>query len=170
MSKVGFIGLGIMGSRMAANLQARGYKLVVFNRSRDKAEPLLRGGARWGKTPVGVADQADILVTMLANPEAVEAVALGPDGFLRSMRPGSVWINSSTVNPSFSRKMAAEAQVRGIRFLGAPVTGSKDQAAQAKAQADARFAEVKTGARPEELEAWGKHITDVVLSFVTSRG
>src|SRR5882762_5919124 len=72
---VGFIGLGIMGSRMAANLQARGYKLIVFNRTRDKAEALLRGGATWGKSPAGVAAEADVLFTMLANPEAVEAAA-----------------------------------------------------------------------------------------------
>lgn len=130
--KVGFIGLGIMGSRMAANLQARGYKLVVFNRTREKAEALLRGGAMWGKTPVGVAEEADILVTMLANPETVEAAALGPDGFLRALRPGAIWINSSTVNPSFARRMAEEARANGVRYLDAPVTGSKDVAADGK--------------------------------------
>ena len=126
--KVGFIGLGIMGSRMAANLQARGYKLIVFNRSRDKAEPLLQAGAVWGKTPVGVAEEAEILFTMLANPEAVEAFALGTTGFLRTLRPGSIWVNSSTVNPSFARRMAAEARDNGVRYLDAPVTGSKDAA------------------------------------------
>jgi 3-hydroxyisobutyrate dehydrogenase-like beta-hydroxyacid dehydrogenase len=126
--KVGFIGLGIMGSRMAANLQARGYKLIVFNRTRDKAEALLRGGASWGKSPAGVADEAEILLTMLANPEAVEAAALGSDGFLRMLRPGSIWVNSSTVNPSFARRMAAEAHENGVRYLDAPVTGSKDAA------------------------------------------
>jgi 3-hydroxyisobutyrate dehydrogenase-like beta-hydroxyacid dehydrogenase len=126
--KVGFIGLGIMGSRMAANLQARGYKLIVFNRTREKAETLLRGGASWGKSPVGVADEAEILFTMLANPEAVEATALGTQGFLRTLRPGSIWVNSSTVNPSFARRMAAEARDNGVRYLDAPVTGSKDAA------------------------------------------
>ena len=126
--KVGFIGLGIMGSRMAANLQARGYKLIVFNRTRDKAEPLLRAGAVWGKTPVGVADEAEILFTMLANPEAVDAIALGTTGFLRTLRPGSIWVNSSTVNPSFARRMATEARDNGVRYLDAPVTGSKDAA------------------------------------------
>jgi 3-hydroxyisobutyrate dehydrogenase-like beta-hydroxyacid dehydrogenase len=137
--RVGFIGLGIMGSRMAANLQARGYKLIVFNRTRDKAEALLRGGATWGETPVGVADEADVVFTMLANPEAVEATALGPravdaaafgkDGFLRTMRPGSIWVNCSTVNPSFARRMAEEARANGVRYLDAPVAGSKDVAA-----------------------------------------
>ena len=130
--KVGFIGLGIMGSRMAANLQARGYKLIVFNRTRDKAEALLQGGAKWGNTPAGVGAEADILFTMLANPEAVEAAALGPQGFLRALRPGSIWVNSSTVNPSFARRMAVEARTNGVRYLDAPVTGSKDAAAGAE--------------------------------------
>jgi 3-hydroxyisobutyrate dehydrogenase-like beta-hydroxyacid dehydrogenase len=129
---VGFIGLGIMGSRMAANLQARGYKLIVFNRTQDKAQTLLRGGATWGKTPAGVGDEADVLFTMLANPEAVEAAALGPQGFLRVLRPGSIWVNSSTVNPSFARRMAGEARAHGVRYLDAPVTGSKDAAAGAQ--------------------------------------
>jgi 3-hydroxyisobutyrate dehydrogenase-like beta-hydroxyacid dehydrogenase len=126
--KVGFIGLGIMGSRMAANLQKRGYKLIVFNRTRERAETLLRGGAAWGKNPAGVADEAEILFTMLATPEAVEAAALGTEGFLRAMRPGSIWVNSGTVNPSFARRMADEARANGVRYLDAPVTGSKDAA------------------------------------------
>jgi 3-hydroxyisobutyrate dehydrogenase-like beta-hydroxyacid dehydrogenase len=130
--KVGFIGLGIMGSRMAANLQARGYSLIVFNRTRNKAEALLRGGATWGTTPVGVAEKADVLFTMLANPEAVEAAALGTEGFLRALRPGSIWVNSSTVNPSFARRMAEEARANGVRYLDAPVTGSRDAAAGAQ--------------------------------------
>jgi 3-hydroxyisobutyrate dehydrogenase-like beta-hydroxyacid dehydrogenase len=130
--KVGFIGLGIMGSRMAANLQTRGYSLIVFNRTRNKAEALLRGGATWGTTPVGVAEKADILFTMLANPEAVEAAALGTEGFLRALRPGSIWVNSSTVNPSFARRMAQEARANGVRYLDAPVTGSKAAAAGAE--------------------------------------
>jgi 3-hydroxyisobutyrate dehydrogenase/glyoxylate/succinic semialdehyde reductase len=121
-----------MGSRMAGNLQARGYDLIVFNRTRDKAEALLRAGATWGKTPADVADEADVLFTMLANPEAVEAAALGRDGFLRALRPGSIWINTGTVNPSFARRMAEEARANSVRYLDAPVTGSKDAAAGAE--------------------------------------
>jgi 3-hydroxyisobutyrate dehydrogenase/glyoxylate/succinic semialdehyde reductase len=117
---------------MAANLQTRGYSLVVFNRTRDKAETLLRGGAAWGKTPPAVAEQVDILFTMLATPEAVEAVALGTEGFLRALRPGAIWVNSSTVNPSFARRMAQEARANGVRYLDAPVTGSKEAAAGAQ--------------------------------------
>ncbi len=130
--KVGFIGLGIMGSRMAANLQARGQKLMVFNRTREKAEALLRNGAAWAASPTRLAYEADVLITMLATPEAVEALALGREGFLRALRPGAIWINSSTVNPSFARRMAGEARANGVRYLDAPVTGSKDAAAAAE--------------------------------------
>jgi 3-hydroxyisobutyrate dehydrogenase/glyoxylate/succinic semialdehyde reductase len=130
--RVGFIGLGIMGSRMAANLRAHNNDLTVFNRTRDKAEPLLRNGATWGNSAVGVASQVDVLFTMLANPEAVEESALGPQGFLRALRPGSIWVNTSTVNPSFARRMAGQAHALGVRYLDAPVAGSKDAAAGAQ--------------------------------------
>ena len=129
---VGFIGLGIMGSRMAANLQAHNYAPVVFNRTRDKAEPLLSKGARWKSSPAGVAAEVEVLFTMLANPEAVEAAASGVQGFLRALRPGSIWVNSSTVNPSFARRMAEQARAYGVRYLDAPVSGSKDAAARAE--------------------------------------
>jgi 3-hydroxyisobutyrate dehydrogenase-like beta-hydroxyacid dehydrogenase len=127
---IGFIGLGIMGSRMAANLQAHGNQLVVFNRSRDKADALIRNGAIWGKTPTRTASDVDVLFTMLSEPEAVAATALGPLGFLNAMAPGSIWVNSSTVNPSFARRMAEEARAKGVRYLDAPVTGSKEAAAR----------------------------------------
>ena len=130
--KIGFIGLGTMGSRMAANLQKHGHSLVVFNRSRGKAEPLLAAGARLADSAAALAPQVDVVFTMLAHPDAVEETALGKDGFLSHVEPGRMWIDCSTVNPSFSRTMAAEAQTRGVRFLGAPVTGSKEAAAQAK--------------------------------------
>src|SRR6266536_1505223 len=130
--KIGFIGLGIMGSRMAANLQKHGHSLVVFNRTRDKAEPLVAEGATWADSPAALALQAEVIFTMLAHPDAVEEAALGEDGFLRYPQPGQMWIDCSTVNPSFSRKMAAEAKAKGVGFLGAPVTGSKGQAELAK--------------------------------------
>jgi 3-hydroxyisobutyrate dehydrogenase-like beta-hydroxyacid dehydrogenase len=130
--KIGFIGLGIMGSRMAANLQKGGHNLVIFNRTRDKAESLLAAGARWADSSVALASQVEVIFTMLAHPAAVEEAALGQDGFLSRMAPGRIWIDCSTVNPSFSKKMAAEAEAHGIRFLGAPVSGSKGIAAVAK--------------------------------------
>jgi 3-hydroxyisobutyrate dehydrogenase/glyoxylate/succinic semialdehyde reductase len=117
---------------MAANMQKYGHSLVVYNRTREKAAPLQSRGAAWAHSPAALATQAETIFTMLAHPDAVEAAALGRDGFLSQLKPGQMWIDCSTVNPTFSRKMAAEAQARGIRFLGAPVTGSKEQVAQAK--------------------------------------
>jgi len=130
--KIGFIGLGTMGSRMAANLQKKGHTLVVFNRTRGKAEPLLAAGARWADSAAALAAQVDVVFTMLAHPDAVEEAASGKEGFLSHLESGRMWVDCSTVNPSFSRTMDAEAQTRGVRFLGAPVTGSKGAAAQAK--------------------------------------
>jgi len=129
--KIGFIGLGIMGSRMATNLQKHGYQLIVHNRTPEKANPLLSKGAIWAENPASVAKQCDILITMLAHPKAVSEAALGDQGFLNALSPKKLWIDSSTVNPSFSRQMAQQANTRNIRFLDAPVAGSKLQAASA---------------------------------------
>jgi 3-hydroxyisobutyrate dehydrogenase-like beta-hydroxyacid dehydrogenase len=130
--KIGFIGLGIMGSRMAANLESQGYQLVLFNRTRAKAEPLLGPCATFASSPAKLAEQVEIVFTMLAEPLAVEQAARGADGFLNHLRPNALWVDCSSVNPSFSRKMAAEASTRQIRFIDAPVTGSAPVAASAK--------------------------------------
>ncbi len=133
--KIGFIGLGIMGSRMAANLQKHSYEMVVHNRTAERADELVAAGAVWADTPAAAGREADIVITVLAHPEAVSEAALGGQsgvGFLESLRPGTIWIDCSTVNPSFARDMANQAQSRGIRFLDAPVAGSKG-AAQAGA-------------------------------------
>ena len=129
--KIGFIGLGIMGSRMAANLQKKGHELVVYNRTRQKADPLITNGAIWASTPADLAKQVTIVFTMLAKPDAVaETALLGKNGFLNHLASNSLWIDCSTVSPSFSRLMADEAKQRRIRFIDAPVGGSKGPAEQ----------------------------------------
>jgi 3-hydroxyisobutyrate dehydrogenase-like beta-hydroxyacid dehydrogenase len=128
--KIGFIGLGIMGSRMAANLQKHGCSLVVFNRTRAKAEPLLGACGTFSDSPAKVADQVDLLFTMLADPDAVEQAALGANGFLNYLRPNALWVDCSSVNPSFSKRMAAAAASQQIHFVDAPVTGSAAAAAE----------------------------------------
>ena len=130
--EIGFIGLGIMGSRMAVNLLKCGYPLTVYNRTPGKAEPLLAKGAAWAEDPASLAGDVDILFTILANPEAVREVALGPSGFLDHLRPGTIWVDSSTVNPSFSKIMAQEAHERRVHFVDAPVAGTKGPAEQAQ--------------------------------------
>ncbi len=129
--KIGFIGLGIMGSRMAANLLKKGHELTVYNRTRQKAESLTAQGAVWALTPAEAVEKASVVITMLSKPDAVaETALLGKNGFLHRLRANSLWIDCSTVNPSFSRLMAAEAAQRKIRFLDAPVSGSKGPAEQ----------------------------------------
>ncbi len=130
--KIGFIGLGIMGGRMAANLEKHGYSLVVFNRTRPKAEPLLGPCGTFSESPGKLAEQVDVLFTMLAHPDAVEQAALRVNGFLNHLQPNALWVDCSSVNPSFSKKMAAEAARREIHFVDAPVTGSAPAAAEAK--------------------------------------
>lgn len=121
---IGFIGLGLMGSRMAGRLLDAKHSLVVYNRTKAKADPLLEQGAVWAEHPAAVAQQCDIVFTMLANPQAVEDSALGENGFLSAMKEGALWVDCSTVNPSFSQKMSAEAEQRGIRHVDAPAAGS----------------------------------------------
>jgi 3-hydroxyisobutyrate dehydrogenase-like beta-hydroxyacid dehydrogenase len=130
--KIGFIGLGIMGSRMAANLQKHGYPLVVFNRTRAKAEPLLGPCGTLAESPADLAYRVDVLFTMLPHPDAVEQAALGENGFLSHLTPNAIWVDCSSVNPSFSRKMAQLAAAQQIRFVDAPVTGSAPAAEEAK--------------------------------------
>ena len=143
--KIGFVGLGIMGSRMAANLQKQGHSLVVFNRTRAKAEPLLGSCGTFSDSPAKLAEQVDLLFTMLAHPDAVEQAALGANGFLDHLKPNALWIDCSSVNPSFSKRMAAEATRREVHFVDAPVTGSAPTAAEAKLI-------FWVGADPDDLE------------------
>ncbi len=126
--QIGFIGLGIMGSRMAANLQKADLELIIYNRTREKAEALIKEGAEWCDTPAQLAQKVDILFTMLAHPDAVSQVAFGDNGYIENMKPHAIWIDCSTVNPSFSKAMAAEAQKRQIRHVDAPVLGTKKPA------------------------------------------
>ena len=130
--KIGFIGLGIMGSRMAMNLLQAGYDLKVYNRTKSKAEDLLENGATWANSASETAANVDILFTMLEKPQVVEELAAGHKGFLNSMQKNSLWIDSSTVNPTFSKKMASLAKEKEIRFMDAPVSGSKKPAEDAE--------------------------------------
>ncbi len=130
--KIGFIGLGIMGSRMAANLQKHGYSLALFNRTRAKAESLLGPCGTFADSPAELAQQVDVLFTMLADPGAVEQTALGNNGFLHHLRPDALWVDCSSVNPSFSKKMANEAARGHVHFVDAPVTGSAVPASEGK--------------------------------------
>lgn len=126
--RIGFVGTGLMGSRMAANLLTSEDELQVYNRTRSKTEGLAKLGAVVRDSPAEVAEEAEVLFSMLTGPEAVEAAALGPKGFLSALSKGSVWVDCSTVNPSFSGRMAAEAAERDVDFVDAPVAGTVEPA------------------------------------------
>ncbi|MEO1645457.1 MAG: NAD(P)-binding domain-containing protein, partial [Chloroflexota bacterium] len=96
---IGFIGTGIMGSRMAINLLKNGHDVIVHNRTQANAQPVIDAGATWAETPADVAQQTDIVFTMLAHPNAVESVALGENGLLSALSEGNLWVHSATIHP-----------------------------------------------------------------------
>lgn len=120
---VGFIGLGLMGKPMAANLLKAGFSVVVWNRTRARAQELAQQGARVAGTPREAAASADVLLTSVTDPPALEEVLWGPEGALEGLRRGSAYIDSSTVAPALARRIAAACAERGVEFLDAPVTG-----------------------------------------------
>jgi 2-hydroxy-3-oxopropionate reductase len=122
---VGFIGLGIMGRPMARNLLRAGYQLVVHSRSRPPVNDIVAAGAKAAASPKEVADQADVLITMLPNSPDVELVALGADGIIEGARPGLVYADMSTISPIVSRKVGEALAARGVAMLDAPVSGGE---------------------------------------------
>jgi 3-hydroxyisobutyrate dehydrogenase-like beta-hydroxyacid dehydrogenase len=120
---IGLIGLGLMGKPMGRNLLKAGFPLVVWNRTRWKADDLVREGAKFAANPRETASQADVLVTIVSDPPALEEVVFGPNGALEGLRRGSVLVDSSTISPDLARREAAACTERGVDFLDAPVTG-----------------------------------------------
>ncbi len=130
--RVGFVGLGLMGTQITVNLLKAGYDVAVWNRTKEKAEPLLAAGASWAASIRELALHADVIMTMVTDAAAAEAVICGSDGILASAKPGSIVIDMSSIPPESSRSFAARATERGVRFLDAPVTGNPKVAAAAK--------------------------------------
>ena len=126
--QIGFIGLGTMGSLMAANLLKAGFRVVVWNRTPSKQKPLLEKGAVAGCDPAQIAQTCDVVITMVSTPADVEAVVLGAEGVEHGLGKGKILIDMSTVSPETSRKLAQAARARGAAFLDAPVVGSKGPA------------------------------------------
>jgi 3-hydroxyisobutyrate dehydrogenase-like beta-hydroxyacid dehydrogenase len=127
--RVGFIGLGIMGSRMAANLRRAGFELTVWSRTTEKArEWAQEHGAELAASPAELGDRCDVVITMVVDGPQVESVLLGPDGVAATARPGSLCIDMSTIAPETTRSIGAELADAGVGFLDAPVTGSSPKA------------------------------------------
>ena len=124
MMRLGFAGLGAMGSGIARRLHESGYDVVCWNRTKEKAEPLLEAGMGWADTPRDLAGSVDVLFTMLTNTAAVEAIAEGPSGILAGLREGMVWADISTIAPDASVAMAERVRAAGAWFLDCPVSGS----------------------------------------------
>lgn len=122
---VGFIGLGVMGKPMARRIAAKGYPLVVHNRSRAAVEDLVREGAIAAAGPADVARQATVLITMLPDTPDVERVLAGPDGALSGMRRGTVAIDMSSISPERTKELAAKVAAHGGTMLDAPVSGGE---------------------------------------------
>jgi 3-hydroxyisobutyrate dehydrogenase-like beta-hydroxyacid dehydrogenase len=124
VAELGYVGLGVMGGGIARRLLEAGHTVTGWNRTREKAEPLLAAGMRWGETPRDVAERSEIVFTMVTNTAAVRAVTEGPDGILAGLAPGKVYADMSTASPENSRALAARVAELGAHMLDAPVSGS----------------------------------------------
>lgn len=124
MPTLGWIGLGVMGSRMAKRLLDAGYPVVGYNRTRQKAEWLLAQGMTWGDSPRAVAQAADVIFSMVKDSSALRAVTEGPEGLLAGLGPGKVYVDMSTVSPTVTRELASRVAALGAVMLDAPVSGS----------------------------------------------
>jgi 3-hydroxyisobutyrate dehydrogenase-like beta-hydroxyacid dehydrogenase len=124
MAALGFVGLGVMGGRIARRLLRAGHTVTGYNRTRAKAEWLLAEGLRPADSPRAAAEAAEITFSMVTGTAALRAVTEGPDGVLAGLRPGKVYVDMSTVSPSASRELAGKVAERGAAMLDAPVSGS----------------------------------------------
>ena len=124
-TRIGFIGLGVMGKPMASHLLAKGYPLVVHSRSRGPVDALVAAGAVAAASPVEVARQSDVVITMLPDTPDVEAVLTGPDGVIGGLAKGGMVIDMSSISPVAARALAAKVEEAGCTMLDAPVSGGE---------------------------------------------
>lgn len=124
MANLGFIGLGVMGSEMVNRLLDKGHSITGYNRTRSKAEWLVKKGMKWADSPRAVVAAADVTFSMVTNSAALGAVANEPDGFLAGMTKGKILVDMSTVSPAYCREIAAKVREKGGDMLDAPVSGS----------------------------------------------
>ena len=124
-TKIGFIGLGIMGKPMAKNLIKAGYSLIVWNRTSSKMRELIELGAKSASSPKEVAKESDVVITMLTDSPDVEAVILGPSGVIEGAKKGLIAIDMSTISPVVTKRVAGKLADKGVEMLDAPVTGGE---------------------------------------------
>ncbi|MEN8258012.1 MAG: NAD(P)-dependent oxidoreductase [Thermodesulfobacteriota bacterium] len=157
--QVGFVGLGLMGSRMAANLIAGGHDVLLYNRTVAKAEILAGAGATVATTAQEVGQQAQTVFMMLTGPDAIEAILWGEQGLVNEKSRCNIIVNMSTVPPAYNRELAHRLQEKGITLLEAPVSGSTDAAA-------AGSLVILTGGDPAQLESVTAYLMSMAKKLV----
>jgi 3-hydroxyisobutyrate dehydrogenase-like beta-hydroxyacid dehydrogenase len=133
MAELGYVGLGVMGSAIVRRLLDSGHTVTVWNRTQEKAAPLLEHGAQWADTPREVAERSELVFTMVTNTEAVQAVTEEPDGILAGLGPGKIYVDMSTASPANTRALAEQVAAAGAQMLDAPVSGTSITVEQGKA-------------------------------------
>ncbi len=144
-SKIGFIGLGIMGKPMSKNLLKAGHELVVYDIVPERVKEVAAAGAAAGKSSKDVGERTEVIITMLPDGPDVEAAVLGPEGVLAGAKKGAVLIDMSSINPLVSQKIGAACAAQGVEFLDAPVSGGEPKAI------DGTLA-IMVGGKPEVFE------------------
>lgn len=125
MANLGYVGLGVMGSGMVKRLLDAGHTVTGYNRTKSKADPLIKLGMKWADTPRAVTEASDIIFSMVTNTRAVQAITQGSDGILAGLTPDKIYIDMTTMSPHYSKELAAQvASETGAKMLDAPVSGS----------------------------------------------
>jgi 3-hydroxyisobutyrate dehydrogenase-like beta-hydroxyacid dehydrogenase len=132
MQRIGFVGIGLMGQQMSRRLLAAGFPVMVWNRTKARVADLLAAGAAWGESPRALAEASDVVIVMVTDSAASEAVIAGPQGVLAGAHPGLTLIDMGSVAPETSRAMAERARAKGVPMLDAPVTGNPKVASEGK--------------------------------------
>ncbi|MCA1719373.1 MAG: 2-hydroxy-3-oxopropionate reductase [Actinobacteria bacterium] len=162
-ARIGFVGLGIMGQPMAQNLVEAGHELVLYNRTREKAEELANeGGAEVADSPKEVAEKSDVIITMLPDSPQVEEVVAGEGGLFEGIKEGTLLVDMSTISPMVTEELAAEAKERGASMLDAPVSGGQPGAEEGTLS-------IMVGGSEEDFER-AKPLFDVMGSAATHVG
>jgi 3-hydroxyisobutyrate dehydrogenase-like beta-hydroxyacid dehydrogenase len=124
MANLGFVGLGVMGSEMVNRLLSKGHSVTGYNRTKAKAQWLIKKGMPWADSPKAVATAADVVFSMVTNSAALQAIVEGPGGILAGLAPGKIYVDISTVSPEYSRSVAEKVRAKGADMVDAPVSGS----------------------------------------------
>lgn len=158
---IGFIGLGIMGRGMAANILKAGYDLIVWNRTPERMTPLVEAGAAGAASPAELAARSSLIITCVSDTPDVEAVILGPHGVIDGAQPGTLVIDCSTISPQVTKVIARQLNDKGILYLDAPVSGGSEGAAKGTLSIMVGGDEEQVARAMPVLQTMGKTITHV---------